>query len=316
MSPIHTSEQWFVVVNPVSGNGTARRQWLEVAQLLTDHGFQFEMAYTTAKGDAIRLTSEAIAVRGFRKIIAFGGDGTGHEVINGIFSQHIVPTVEITYALIPCGTGNDWVREYGIPSDPKVWIPKIKTLKTIQQDIGYVEYMNLEGVRKERYFTNVAGMAYDGFVARASEAQKRLMGNKLFYLFLVFKCLFDYTFSRVRLQFDGSEQLEGEFYTINVGVCRFSGGGMQIVPHALPSDGLLALTLAGKISKLGVLAATPKFYNGKIGQHPKVITRQISHLKVETLSGAPTLLELDGEFLGQTPLEIKVLSRALRVVVP
>lgn len=305
--------QWFVIVNPLAGNGQGCRQWENTAETLKKHGLSIEAAFTQHKGDGIRLAKEAIK-KGHRQLMALGGDGTGHEVINGIFQQTEVPPSDITYALVPCGTGNDWAREYRIPRNLDEWAKKIALCNTIQQDIGRAFY-TAEGKTLERYFTNVAGMAYDGFVTRASEQNKRWVSNKAFYLFLVFKCLFSYSFSRARITFDGQSD-EDEFYSINVGVCRFSGGGMQLVPHANPSDGLLALTLARRISKWGVLMATPKFYNGKIATHPQVDTYDVHHLKVEKLSGPPILFELDGEFLGEAPVEITVLPRALRVVVP
>jgi diacylglycerol kinase family enzyme len=114
--------------------------------------------------------------------------------------------------------------------------------------------------------------------------------------------------------FDGRTE-EDHFYTINAGICRYSGGGMQLVPHARPDDGLLALTLARRISKLEVLLVTPLFYAGKIGWHPAVSMCQAKEILVEGLNGDSVLVEADGEFLGEGPERLGLREKALRVVV-
>ena len=128
----------------------AKKYWPEMEQLLLSNGFNFELAKTTDKGHAIRLASQAV-LSGFKKIIAIGGDGTNNEVVNGIFSQTEIPTHNILYTLIPIGTGNDWIKTYGIPKDYRKWIPLIKNLKIRQQDLGLVSYYD-NGQKKRTLF--------------------------------------------------------------------------------------------------------------------------------------------------------------------
>lgn len=91
---------------------------------------------------------------------------------------------------------------------------------------------------------------------------------------------------------------------------------MRIVPHAQPDDGLLALTVAGPVSKLGVLVNTPRFYNGHLDRHPKVDFYQTESVRVTSLGPDPIPVEADGEFLGFTPVQIEIIPRALQVIVP
>ena len=252
-----------------------------------------------------------------RHILAVGGDGTNNEVINGILSQTSAAPAEITYALLPIGTGNDWIKTHGIPKSFEAWLSYFKAGKTKLQDIGLVQYADFhqkEQVR-QRYFINVAGMAYDGFIAKALEDQEQKISNPLIYLWFVFKCLFSYKLKKARVQYNG-KVYENYCYIINVGICKYSGGGMQLVPHAIPDDGLLALTIAGKLSKLAVIMNTPRFYTGSIGKHSKVETHQSQNIVVEALGEEEILLEADGEFLGTTPARYTILPNALRIIAP
>jgi len=115
--------------------------------------------------------------------------------------------------------------------------------------------------------------------------------------------------------FDGQID-EDRYYLVNVGICKYSGGGMQLVPHAIPDNGKFALTIARHLTKMQVVMATPKFYNGKAGDHPKVELYEAKSIKVEALTNEPILLEVDGEFLGGTPVEFVLLENALQIIVP
>jgi YegS/Rv2252/BmrU family lipid kinase len=304
-----TQAFWHIIANPAARGGAVKRQWPQIERLLQDLGFAYTVQFTEHRGHAARLVEDAL-LKGGRYILGIGGDGTNHELVDGIFSQQFVPPSEITYALLPFGTGNDWARQYAIPDNPALRLKRLLELKTVQQDIGLVRYQR-DGQTHSRYFVNVAGMAYDGFIGK--KLTEKPARNKAHYLLKVAQYLTAYQLSKARITFDG-QTVEDFFYTINIGLCRYSGGGMQFVPHAVPDDGLFALTFARKISKLEVLIQTPRFYNGSLLSHPKIEGYQARSIRVEHTDGTPTLLEADGEFLGETPVEFELLERALRVV--
>jgi diacylglycerol kinase family enzyme len=278
---------------------------------LREAGISFSASFTERKFHAAALAELAIA-EGNRHLVAVGGDGTAHEVVNGIMRQSYCPPDEITFTLLPIGTGNDWVRTHGIPKKHGDWAFFLQNADTVSQDVGWLSFQQ-NGVPGKRYFINVAGLSYDAYVAKRSEAYKTQLSSTVFYLLLVFRCLFEYRVPRLRVCFDGKEVV-GRFYTINLGICRYSGGGMQLVPHALPNDGKLALTLAGRISKLGVLLATPLFYLGKIGLHPKVALHQVEEAEVQSLDDQPLLVEADGEFLGEGPVQLGICIHKIKVL--
>ena len=307
-----TTDKWYIILNPTAGNGAVKIKWPKIVQLLDKNNIPYQTVETKNPGHAIDLAQQAIE-DGFRKIIAVGGDGTNNEVVNGICRQKTVPSNTITYALLPVGTGNDWIKTHRIPKNFDLWIDKLISCNTTFQDVGYVVYQR-EGKQQSRYFANVAGMAYDAYIAKASEENRNKMGNRLFYLYLVFTCLFKYDLRPARITFDG-ETLEDHFYTINIGICKYSGGGMQFVPHAIPDDGKLALTIIRPMSKLGVMLKTPYMYSGKIAKLKEVSTHQVENIKIEPLNGKATLVEVDGEYLGEAPAEYKILKRALKIVI-
>ncbi len=304
---------WYIIVNPKAGNGLAARQWLPTVELLDKAQLDYEPIFSEYKGHCTELAKAAIE-NGYRKIVAYGGDGTANEVINGIMQQTVVPSNEITFALFPAGTGNDWIKEHGIKPRVEEGVLNLMDGNTRLQDIGLATY-HKNGAQQQHYFMNVAGMAYDGYVGKVLHEQKSPVTNQLVYLYLIFKCLMGYEPARAKVFFNGKEQ-EENFYLVNAGICRYSAGGMQFVPHAVPDDGLLALTIAGNISKWDIFTYLRKFYNGTLNDHPKVEMYQTKHARIEAVGSEPVLLEVDGEFLGETPVEFSVLEGALQFIIP
>lgn len=304
---------WYIIINPAAANKKAKKKWIQLEKILKSNGINFKTVWTERQNHATELAQEGIKA-GFKKIIAVGGDGTSNEVINGIMMQNIVPSSEIKYTLLPIGTGNDWVKTHKIPKKIKAWIAMLKAEKIAFQDVGLVEY-HQDGVCKTRYFPNVAGMAYDGFIGKVLSTRQGIASNKLRYLYLTLVCLFKYRLTRARVTFD-DQVIDNYFYLINAGICKYSGGGMSLVPHAVPDDGKLAITLAGNLSKFNVIKSMPLLYNGKLAKHPQVDTYYTKKIKIEALNDDPTLLEVDGEFLGETPVEISIVEKALQLIVP
>ncbi|MCB0629452.1 MAG: diacylglycerol kinase family lipid kinase [Lewinella sp.] len=303
-----------IILNPAAANGKAGKLWPELESRLREQLADFEVARTQYSGHAIEL-AEAAVQAGYRHLIAVGGDGTNHEVANGILRQQIVPSHEIWYTLLPVGTGNDWIRTHSIPRQFDRWLQMLQEGYFIIQEVGRVTYHEA-GVEKNRYFVNVAGMAYDAFVVRYGEQHRHWVRNRFFYLLLILRCLFKYRLNQGALE-AGDHVVQQRFYTINVGICRYSGGGMQFVPQADPTDGKFALTYAGPVSKLGVLLNTWRFYNGSIGRHPKIETMHADWVKVTSPTGHPPIpVEADGEFLGYSPVYFELITNALRVIVP
>jgi YegS/Rv2252/BmrU family lipid kinase len=312
LKPIIHPSFWYIIANPTAGNGAVERRWKAIEHQLQVLGFSYSVQFTQQKGHATRLVQDAL-LKGYRNILGIGGDGTNFELINGIMSQTEVPTQDIYYALLPVGTGNDWARTYQISHHIETRLKSLLNPITHLQDIGHVQYYTLDDQPEQVYFANVAGMAYDGFVAKKLEDDGK-PNAKIAYLIAVARYLFDYHPSKGRIVWDEAMPVEDHFYTINVGICKYSGGGMQLVPHAIPDDGLFALTFARQIPRWEVLLQTPRFYNGSLLQHSKLTGVQVKTAHIESLNEAPILLEADGEFLGKCPAAFRILEKSLNVV--
>lgn len=307
------NQKWYIIANPSAGKNRVNRQLPLIEKLLRLNTVDYEIVKTSQRGDGISLVKKGIA-RGYRNILSIGGDGTNNEVVNGIIEQDWVPSHEITYSLLSIGTGNDWVKTHKIPTNIKDFVSMLKNGKTTFQDVGVVFFLNNNEMQK-RYFANIAGMAYDAYVVQKTEKQSGVFSNKLFYLVSLMRYLFQYKLQKAKIRFNGQE-LSGYFYTINVGICRFAGGGMEIIPHAVPNDGQLAITIAGQFSKLEVILNTYRFYNGTIAKLSKIFTGFSTSVTVDSLEKEPIPVEADGEFLGYTPVEFRIIPRALRILVP
>ena len=152
------SQDWFTIINPNAGNGKGGKDWNRISDILRKNDFRFEMKTTQRKDQATEYTRELIAA-GYRKIISVGGDGTLHEVINGIFTQDHCPAKDIILGLIPVGTGNDWGRMFGIPLVYEGAVQVIREGKLILHDIGVISYYNGEEKAKT-FFINIAGLLH------------------------------------------------------------------------------------------------------------------------------------------------------------
>ncbi len=306
---------WLVIVNPASGGGKTFRRFAKIEKAFTSFGISYDVRFTQKRGEATEIVKKAIITEGYRRIIGIGGDGTGNEIINGIFNQTTVALNEIVYTMYAAGTGNDWVKMHKIPNDLSEFCRMILRGRLEYQDIGIVRFFDKNGQEKKQYFGNAGGLGYDSFVVKSVERDtKRLLPKKFTYFFHLVKCLFAYKAERVRVLFD-EQVIEDQFYTLNFGINKFAGAGMLLTPQAVKNDGLLALTLIRNLPRWKVVFYTPRLYSGGVADIPEALLVKTKRIKVESL-GNPIFCETDGEFIGPTPTEISIFEHKLWIAVP
>jgi len=306
------SSKWLVIVNPNAGSRKGARDWPRISRLITDAGIDYDAVMTEHRGHAIDLAIAGIKT-GFRRIAVVGGDGTLNEVLNGIFLQAEVPTIEFLIGMIPVGTGNDWGRSFSIPFDYKKAISLIRREKISVQDVGRVTYYYKDKARI-RYFMNVAGLGYDALVAKKTNILKEKgKGGPLTYFYFVFASLFQYRFMDAVIEVDGEIVFKGEIFSMNVGICKYNGGGMMQVPFAIPDDGLMDVTLIRKAPKYMVIRHARKLYNGSLVHLPIVQTYRGKQIRIR--STGSIYLETDGESLGHTPFTFETIPLGIRTIV-
>ena len=304
--------EWLIIVNPNAGIKKGFRDWTHISRLLKSDGISHLCVLTEYRNHACELTDKLIR-EGYRKIAVVGGDGTMNEVVNGIFQQNQVPSSDITLGMIPVGTGNDWCRSFGIPFDYKEAVKILANENTFLQDTGKISYFRGDEPMN-RYFINIAGMGYDALVANKTNLSKEKgKGGPMTYLFYVFTSLFQYRFIDAVIEVEGKQVFRGEIFSMNVGICRYSGGGMLQVPAAVPDDGLFDITLIKKAPKWLVIRYAHKLYDGSLVHLPFINTYRGDSVRVR--SAGKIFLEADGESLGHSPFVYEILPKSLRVVV-
>ena len=303
-------KEWLVIVNPNAGSGRGKKDWDRISALLKKEDLPFNVKFTERKGHAIIFARESITA-GFRKIITVGGDGTLNEVVNGVFSNNVCLTKDISLALIPVGTGNDWGRMLGIPLDYEKAIKIISENKLMLHDVGLVSFFNGTG-KKTRYFINIAGLGFESEVVRRTNIQKdKGRGGKLLYLYNLLMSLLSYKNTRAEIVIDG-EKIQADVFSINVGNGRYCGGGMRQTPFALPNDGILDVTIINGMGKFEIIRNLKILYDGTILNHPKIDGYKCKNIKVSSDSIIYT--EADGESLGHTPLEFSIIPASINIV--
>jgi len=297
-----------VIVNPASANGSTGRSWSRNEPLLRNLLPPFEAWHTTHPGHALELARKAVDL-GFETIAIHGGDGTVNEVVNGLLSR---PPNGLPIALLPSGTGADLVRTLGISHSLAKAARKAHQATARPIDIGQVQFTDLEGRPRQRYFVNVTDVGFGGELVRYVNSRSKGLGGKLSFLQGLLVTLFRYHNKKIRITIDAGEPWELRVSSIVVANGQYFGGGMWVAPKADLNDGRFEVIVVGDVSKREVLANTSRLYRGTIAEHPKVNTYQARTIELD--SAEEVLIDLDGELVGRLPARFQILPQKLSVL--
>jgi YegS/Rv2252/BmrU family lipid kinase len=301
---------WICIVNKAAGGGKTEKDWPEIERHLNNYGIKYEAFFTSRRLHAAIIAKNKIK-EGYSRIIVVGGDGTMNEVINGLFSQGQIKTTEVMLGMISVGTGNDWAKMFNIPLDYEEAVLTIEKQHTFIQDAGLVQYTK-NGKEWKRYFINIAGMGFDArVVERSNRMKEKGKSSTLLYFYNIFASLIRYKSQKANIAIDG-KSFQRSIFSMNVGICKYSGGGMIQVPHAVADDGLYSITLIKKMGKLNILANVKRLYNGSIVNHSRVETYMGQSVQIE--GNSLLQVETDGETLGQGPLSFKIIPRSVMII--
>ena len=293
------------LVNPAAENGAAGRRWPELAHEAASLGLQGDTRFSERPGHLTELAREAAADADL--LVAVGGDGTVNEVVNGIAG------LDVELALIPRGTGGDFVRTFGIPRKLDRAVEVALRGRTRAIDLGRGRYRSWAGEDEESYFANIASAGMSGAIAKRTNETSKALGGKVSYAWATVAVFSRWRSDEVRVRVDGTEQA-GRMHDVIVANGRYLGGGMKMVPEAEPDDGLLDVLLIGDLTKRDLLLTMPKTYRGKHLPHPKATLLRGTTVEIEAPEPLP--VELDGEQPGTTPVRFEIVPRALRLRVP
>lgn len=282
------------VINPAAGQGRAERV---VPLIRSTVSRSAEIVTSASLGDAEDLACKG-AAEGYSPVVAVGGDGTVHAVVNGLMRA----PRKASLGIVPVGNGNDLRRTLGLPGDPAA------SLRLICSGVGGEIDV---GICNDRYFLNVGGMGLDTRVAMAVNRRSgRFSRGRLPYILHGLSELSRYENPEFTLQLD-DRVLTARSLLIAVANARFFGGGMMICPQADLTDGLLDVCVAGDLTRLEALTLLPKLFFGAHVNHPKVSFHQVRMARIETPAGLE--VQLDGEIVSSLPAEFRIANRALRL---
>lgn len=301
--------KWLVILNPHAGARKGLRDMEIIIGLLGDYKMDHLLAISEYPSHIIELTQKYI-IDGFRNILVAGGDGSLNEVVNGVFLQKKVDASEITLGMLPVGTGNDWIRTFGIPDNYTKALEVVKQRKCIFQDVGKVTYSGK--LKKHRYFVNMAGFGFDAVVAKKVNRlkDKGWSGTKLYLWALLYSYL-KYNTKKMKIEVDG-QTFEDFIFTASIGIGKYNGGGMMQAPNAVPNNGQFNINMIRRINLWGLLTNISGLYSGKYVKDYRVSSTVGKEIKISSKRKIPG--EVDGEHLGNANYQIEIIPNKLRVI--
>ena len=298
-----------VVVNPASGGGRGGRSADAVLAALDEAAVGREVHRTGGRGDAVGIAG-VLARAGADRILVVGGDGTVHEVANGLLSASRRPAAGV--AVYPVGTGNDFARTARSSRNPREAALTAAFGAVERFDAGFVRW---DGGERERFFVNLLGFGVDVAVLRRRARFSRV-GGLAQYLAAFLSAAARYRPPHARIDL-GEEELSGPV-TISAFTCgRSIGGGFMINPEAEPADGLLDLCHVPALGIARVLPLALKAVRGTHGKSKHVTMRRLEQARIRACGDEPIWFEADGELLPEPARELSVgvLPGALGVLV-
>ena len=298
-----------VIVNPAAGANSTHRKWPGIKSLLKTSGLSFDYQFTEGRGHGIEL-AKAAAGDGYRFLVAVGGDGTIHEVANGIMQTP--NSGKTSMGIICTGTGSDLSRSVGISHDYARACSTINSPQRMVIDIGLAEYSQ-KGQPCRRYFVNSAGIGFDATVVAATEQLPKFFGGTIPYLTGLARTFLGYRNKNVTFKIGDKAPEKARVLSVVIANGRYFGGGMHIAPEAKLDDSLLDMLIVGDFGKLELLRVFHRVYKGSHLTYPKIRLEKDSKISIE--SSQKFLLHADGELLGEGPVTFSLLPKALTLVV-
>jgi YegS/Rv2252/BmrU family lipid kinase len=310
-----------VIYNPSAGHGRVRKQWPQVENALRASGVMFDAVETSASLDAMSLAKDV--AQKYAQIVSVGGDGTLHEVVNGLL-RHSEDNETIPIGLIPLGNGDDFAKMLppeapigGKPLDWRLAVQVIARGQTKLFDAGRVagDCLRPDLGTGVRYFINAMDVGFGAHAILNFSTNPKFLKGMPGYLLAVLKTLVDYPALRLRIQVDDQPPFEQATTITAVTNGRCFGSGFWVCPQAQADDGFLDLLVGDQVSRLRILQLITKFMKGAHVNEPEAHLFQARRVALE--SESPLVVEADGEIISSEALrlEIDLLPKRVRMIV-
>ncbi len=297
-----------VIGNPRAGRGRVLCHWEDLLTRMRDAGLEPDGRLTEHPGHAVELARKARS-EGRALVVSVGGDGTVHEVVNGLLADGPAGAGDVlpALALVPAGSGCDYARTFALPSGIGAAVAHMASSQDRLVDVGEVRCQGEDG-EHVRMFVNVAEVGIGAEVAERAGRIPRSLGPGRYAIAFLLTLAGQRTVA-ADVEIDGHGE-HGPLTNLVVALGQFYGGGMRIAPKADPSDGHFEVQVQSG-SKLDYALAMPKVFRGTHLPHPRVREERATVVEVRAQPGVK--VEADGELLGTTPASFRILPGALRV---
>jgi len=299
----------FIVNSLIIGRRAADRSRLE-NYARRSQGLACDIWMTESCGQATHLASEAIK-SGYEMVVAVGGDGTVNEVLNGFFEKGVALSQDVTFGIVPLGSGCDFARSLGIPRKTDDAIMTLESSRVRRIDVGRVEFLNFRRERETRFFTNKADVGAGGLVTQRAGRAPRILGRRPNYVWGILSAVLSYKARPVSVSIDGGEPSRLAVRNLIVANGRYFGRGFLPAPHARIDDGLFDIVNIGDFSTIESVWHLPKLRKGTHLGLEKVSC--FRGKKVEANTDEEVLLEIDGELVGTIPATFEIVPEAVNI---
>lgn len=292
-----------LIVNPRAGRGR-NAVLAELTAALDDAGVPWEVQLTRSAGHAEDLARRAVTDLGRRFVVAVGGDGTVHEVVNGMVdaTSGEPHAPDLVLGVVAGGSGCDFIRTFGLPHDPRRMVKHLASPHLFPIDLGRVTYVDESGSSRTRLFANIAECGWGADVTRRANHLPRWLG-KARYAAAILATTASIDMVETTVTVDHTEVTEPVTGVV-VANGQFFGGNIKVAPRALPDDGSYNVQV-WKATATDVLRELPKVRLGEHLSSPDVREWQSTTVHVDAVE--PLLIEADGEVLGTTPATFDLL---------
>jgi len=319
------SKIWFAVINGYAASKKASSKWTKAEERMRAKGVVFHGSRTGKAGNAMELTFDA-CMAGYRRFIAVGGDGTVHDVLNGIAAYvdgHDSDSFsDFTLGVIPVGSGNDWIKSTGVPKDICKAVDILEASVVRPQDVVRLSVLDFDALPQKKelavsYMANIGGIGIDARVCEKVNALKTQgKRGKILYVTSLLRAISERKPALARVECDGKTVFDGAYLSMAFGVGKYSGGGMRQTPAAVLDDGLLDMTIIPDLPLKRIAREVPRLFTGTFLKVPELV---VSKSKVITVipydMGWSEPVEVDGEVVGKVPVEFRVLDSQINIVV-
>lgn len=306
--------EWYFIVNPRAGSGKTMSEWVPAEKKLDKLGVPFITEFTDHKRHATSLAYNA-ADMGYRKILAVGGDGSLHEVFNGIMKwcdEKDIDPSEFLLGVVPIGSGNDWIKSLNVPCESSTVIDLLA-----KESFGQIDVVRVKSVGgKVRYLANGFGTGFDSHVCkRVNMLKESGFRSKMIYLNALRHTILHLKPISILVNVDGKEFFNGRAWSIAIGNGRYSGSGMRQVPLALPDDGYIDLMIVPEVSITTIFRQIPRLFNGTLNESKEVLMTRCKSITIAPMDQtSQDIIEIDGEIEGRLPVTVEITGQKISVI--